>query len=74
MQSNRLAAMREECTAALRTLRMPTMRNEEYRFTDVTPILQTVPRVRAASRRQRNCSVLYMLGLRCGGCLNRGGL
>ncbi|KAK9826208.1 hypothetical protein WJX81_008547 [Elliptochloris bilobata] len=40
-----LAAMRGECTAALRTQRMPTMRNEEYRFTDITPILQTVPRL-----------------------------
>lgn len=52
--------MREECTAALQTLRMPTTRNEEYRFTDVTPILQTVPRVRAT----QNCSLLFRLGAR----------
>ena len=37
--------MRAECTAALRTQRMPTTRNEEYRFTDITPLLQLEPRV-----------------------------
>lgn len=46
--------MREECTAALRTQRMPTTRNEEYRFTDITPILQTVPRVRHYASRTHN--------------------
>lgn len=37
--------MRMDCTAALRTQRMPTTRNEEYRFTDITPILQLEPQV-----------------------------
>ena len=54
--------MREECTAALRTVRMPTTRSEEYRFTDITPILQTVPRVRAAfSNDSAKCTLLLRL-------------
>ncbi len=35
--------MQTECTSALRTQRMPTTRNEEYRFTDVGPLLQIQP-------------------------------
>lgn len=35
-----LNGLRSSCGAALGTMRMPTTRNEEYRFTDVTPILQ----------------------------------
>lgn len=42
----RLEAMQTECTSALRTQRMPTTRNEEYRFTDVGPLLQIQPQVR----------------------------
>ena len=62
VQGNRLAAMREECTAALRTVRMPTTRSEEYRFTDISPILQTVPRVRAAlCNGSANCTLLLRL-------------
>lgn len=37
--------MRVDCLAALRTQRMPTTRNEEYRFTDIAPILQLEPEV-----------------------------
>lgn len=37
--------MRVDCLAALRTQRMPTTRNEEYRFTDIGPILQLEPEV-----------------------------
>ena len=40
----RLEAMQTECRAALRTQRMPTTRNEEYRFTDVGPLLQIQPK------------------------------
>ncbi|CAL5226157.1 g8980 [Coccomyxa viridis] len=40
-----LEAMQTECTSALRTQRMPTTRNEEYRFTDVGPLLQIQPQV-----------------------------
>ena len=36
--------MQTECIAALRTQRMPTTRNEEYRFTDVGPLLQIQPK------------------------------
>eukprot|EP00891_Asterochloris_glomerata_P000977 jgi/Astpho2/977/e_gw1.00016.340.1_t len=32
--------MRAQCLEALRTQRMPTNRNEEYRFTDLTPLLR----------------------------------
>jgi Fe-S cluster assembly protein SufD len=39
--------MRAECSAALRTQRMPTTRNEEYRFTDITPLLQLDPQAQA---------------------------
>jgi Fe-S cluster assembly protein SufD len=35
-----LAALRGSCLAALATTRMPTTKNEEYRFTDVGPILR----------------------------------
>ncbi|KAK9804290.1 hypothetical protein WJX72_005085 [[Myrmecia] bisecta] len=38
-----LQRMQDECTQALRTQRMPTTRNEEYRFTDVSRILQSTP-------------------------------
>ena len=30
--------LNESCGAALRSLRMPTLRNEEYRFTDLSPL------------------------------------
>ena len=36
--------MQTECRSALRTQRMPTTRNEEYRFTDVGPLLQIQPK------------------------------
>lgn len=42
--------MRAECTAALKTQRMPTTRNEEYRFTDITPLLQLEPQVHLVVR------------------------
>ena len=32
--------MRAQCMEALRTQRMPTNRNEEYRFTDLSPLLK----------------------------------
>jgi len=35
-----LASLQSSCLAALATERMPTTRNEEYRFTDVSPLLQ----------------------------------
>lgn len=35
-----LAALQSGCLSALATARMPTTRNEEYRFTDVSPVLQ----------------------------------
>ena len=35
-----LANLQSACVAALATARMPTTRNEEYRFTDVSPVLQ----------------------------------
>ncbi|CAL8463795.1 g3329 [Coccomyxa elongata] len=41
--------MRVDCLAALRTQRMPTTRNEEYRFTDIAPILQLEPQVAASA-------------------------
>ncbi len=47
--SHRLEAMQTECLSALRTQRMPTTRNEEYRFTDVGPLLQIQPEVRPCS-------------------------
>eukprot|EP00884_Botryococcus_braunii_P009970 jgi/Botrbrau1/18975/Bobra.0100s0012.1 len=43
-----LLEMRAECAAALRTQHMPTTRNEEYRFTDLSAILQQTPQVAAA--------------------------
>ena len=46
----RMEVMRMDCTAALRTQRMPTTRNEEYRFTDIAPILQLEPQARALLR------------------------
>ncbi|EFJ51036.1 iron-sulfur cluster assembly protein [Volvox carteri f. nagariensis] len=36
-----LVTLREASTGALATLRMPTTRNEEYRFTDISPLLKT---------------------------------
>ncbi len=41
----RMKEMRMDCTVALRSQRMPTTRNEEYRFTDIAPILQLEPQV-----------------------------
>ena len=38
--ARRLANLHAGCLAALATQRMPTTRNEEYRFTDVSPLLQ----------------------------------
>lgn len=37
--------MRIDCAAALKTQRMPTTRNEEYKYTDVSHILQLDPQV-----------------------------
>lgn len=34
-----LAELRASCQPALSTMRMPSTRNEEYRFTDLTPVL-----------------------------------
>jgi Fe-S cluster assembly protein SufD len=34
-----LAGLRSSCQAALATLRMPSTRNEEYRYTDIAPLL-----------------------------------
>lgn len=39
----RLEAMQTECISSLRAQRMPTTRNEEYRFTDVGPLLKIQP-------------------------------
>ncbi|KXZ47412.1 hypothetical protein GPECTOR_35g850 [Gonium pectorale] len=36
-----LAALRQQSNSAIATLRMPSTRNEEYRFTDITPLLRT---------------------------------
>lgn len=36
-----LASLRSSCLSALATQRMPTNRNEEYRFTDVSSVLQS---------------------------------
>lgn len=33
-------ALREKANSALTSLRMPTTRNEDYRFTDITPLLK----------------------------------
>ena len=41
-----MGAMRSACWTALETLRMPSTRNEEYRYTDISPLLKsslTVP-------------------------------
>jgi Fe-S cluster assembly protein SufD len=35
-----LRALRSSCRTALSTMRIPTSKNEEYRFTDVSPLLQ----------------------------------
>ena len=35
-----LAGLQSSCLSALATARMPTTRSEEYRFTDITPLLQ----------------------------------
>lgn len=35
-----LANLQSSCLSALATTRMPTTRNEEYRFTDISPVLQ----------------------------------
>jgi hypothetical protein len=37
----RLLGLRGACLQALSTLRMPSTRNEEYRFTDISPLLRT---------------------------------
>ncbi len=42
--------MQTECRSALRTQRMPTIRNEEYRFTDVGPLLQIQPKARSPAQ------------------------
>lgn len=34
-----VAALRSSCQSALATLRMPSTRNEEYRYTDISPLL-----------------------------------
>lgn len=36
-----LAGLRDKCNGALATMRMPTTRNEEYRFTDIAPLLRS---------------------------------
>jgi len=36
-----LSSLRSSCLAALSTQRMPTNKNEEYRFTDISPVLQS---------------------------------
>ncbi|GIL47358.1 hypothetical protein Vafri_4195 [Volvox africanus] len=36
-----LVSLRETSNGALATLRMPTTRNEDYRFTDISPLLRT---------------------------------
>ena len=37
---HRLGSLRADCSAALRTMRMPSNRQEEFRFTDLSPILK----------------------------------
>ena len=37
----RLMELRKECRHLLENQRMPTLRNEEYRFTDVSRLLRT---------------------------------
>lgn len=46
--AHRLTRLQAACTAALSTMRMPTTRNEEYRFTDIAPLLQGTIYVRCA--------------------------
>lgn len=36
-----LSGLRSSCLTALATQRMPTNKNEEYRFTDISPVLQS---------------------------------
>ncbi|KAL4531891.1 hypothetical protein Ndes2437B_g02327 [Nannochloris sp. 'desiccata'] len=36
-----LSSLRSSCLAALATQRMPTNKNEDYRFTDISPVLQS---------------------------------
>jgi Fe-S cluster assembly protein SufD len=36
-----LSALRSSCTSALATMRMPTAKNEEYRYTDLAPLTQS---------------------------------
>ena len=40
-----LANVRSSCLSALATQRMPTTKNEEYRFTDLTPVLKSTVQV-----------------------------
>ena len=42
----RLTRLREDCCAALHTMRMPSNRQEEYRFTDLSSILKARIQVR----------------------------
>lgn len=41
----RLQSLQAECLQALETQRMPTIRNEEYRYTDVSLLLRSNPQV-----------------------------
>ncbi|KAG2445647.1 hypothetical protein HXX76_000257 [Chlamydomonas incerta] len=43
-----LATLREQSRSALATLRMPSTRNEDYRYTDITPLLRTNVQLAAA--------------------------
>lgn len=36
-----VSALRSSCQSALSSLRMPSTRNEEYRFTDISPLLNS---------------------------------
>ena len=38
-----LDRLRSSCLGALSTMRMPSTRNEEYRYTDINPILANIP-------------------------------
>jgi Fe-S cluster assembly protein SufD len=49
----RLARLRKQCSSALQTQRMPTTRNEEYRYTDLTQLLRSNLQVCSQSFQQR---------------------
>lgn len=62
---HRLAGLRQECQTLLETQRMPTLRNEEYRFTDVSKLLRTDAQVfffrNSPTSSMKGCVCLFCL-------------